>query len=486
MASALRLPVLAAGAAAAAAQWNQFTRCALTGTCVTFTLSLSNVQPSAFWSLGTTIPFSEEVVEALNLPANGVNMGDIGNIIPGSQTNQVGLNYVLIQRTDNGDLIYRGADPQVAGSIADTKVGFFNGGGPQYVSQQALLATTNVYYQYSGATTVDEANKIGSRIFINKAKICDHLVAQLAAYQSDPWADGLTCAITMPVGFPAGPTPLPSAAPSIAAGTGATVNYIHFVFNIVGASPAKLSSASGRAALESALAAAIMVGPNFIAGGGTSSGEQSTGRVFDMTTLIKTVLTPSTLSLTSALGSEVYFRATSARRLNVAEDQEAAGPRELQSSVPIEWHASVTFGSPQVAFQVGQLLVSNRIAWATTLATSLTAVDAANFPANSVTTSLAQPIMYPLGPSFSPSPSPSATKGAAAGVLNAAGSSSSSSSSSSSGELAGLAALLVVPIGAALWYFWKRDRMTQRSKAPSAGKSAAAGIASTNPLRSAV
>ena len=167
--SSLRLSVLAAGAAAAAAQWNQFTRCQITGTCVTFTLSLSNVQPSAFWSLGTTIPFSEEVADALNLPANGVNTGDIGSIILGSQTNQVGLNYVLIQRSDTGDLIFRGGDPGVAGSIVDTKVGYFNGGGPQYVSAQALLATTNVHYQYSGATTVEEANKIGSRIVTNKA-----------------------------------------------------------------------------------------------------------------------------------------------------------------------------------------------------------------------------------------------------------------------------------------------------------------------------
>jgi hypothetical protein len=224
--------------------------------------------------------------------------------------------------------------------------------------------------------------------------------------------------MTLPVGFPAGPTPLPSAMPSTPAGARATSNVIDFVFNIYGVPSATLISASARAALSSALAAAIMIGPNLVANGGGSSGGESTGRAFDMVTLVNSPLAPTTLTITSSGGSSVLY--PTSRRLSVAEDEHAS-LRALQAGVPIEWHAQVAFTSPSVAYQVGvqlnseaatpsprhvsanavrplntiRILAANTIQWATTLATQLMTQDAADFPPGKVVTSLAQPILYP-------------------------------------------------------------------------------------------
>ena len=174
---ARRPAALAAGLAAAAllaapasAQWSQNTRCQLTGTCVTYVLSFTSMQPDTWWSLGTTIPAGKAVGDALNNPANGVNLGDVGTIVEATQTTQVGNNYVLIQRTDNNNLIFRAGDPGVPGSNTDSGVGYFNGPFPGSATAAALLATTNVYFEYSGATTVAEANTIGQRIVANKVR----------------------------------------------------------------------------------------------------------------------------------------------------------------------------------------------------------------------------------------------------------------------------------------------------------------------------
>ena len=210
--------------------------------------------------------------------------------------------------------------------------------------------------------------------------------------------DGVAVAINLPVSFPAGPTPLASAIPSVAAGAAATVNSILFVFNIYGVSSATLASAAGRNALSTALAAAIMVGPNLVANSGSSTGAVSTGRAFDMTTIISTPLAPVTLALTSSGGSTVFYP-TSRRLLGEAAAAEEAGARGLQAAAaPIEWHVSVVFATPQVAYQVGQLLITNVIQWGTLLATELSTVNPTDFPAGTVQTSLAQPIMYPQVP----------------------------------------------------------------------------------------
>ena len=170
MRSPLLLLAAALTASLARAQWNQFSRC-LTSPCVTFVLSFTGMQPDTWWSLGTTIPANAAVVAALNNPANGVNLGDITPIVAGTQTVQVGNNLVLVQRMDNNNLIWRAPDPAVPGSLSDPNAGSFNGPQPGSASAAALLATTNVYYQYSGATTVAEANLIGSRIAANKVRV---------------------------------------------------------------------------------------------------------------------------------------------------------------------------------------------------------------------------------------------------------------------------------------------------------------------------
>jgi hypothetical protein len=397
-ASASRLALLLALAAGASAQWSQFTRCQISGTCVSYVLSFTGMQPDTWWSLGTTIPAGLAIAAALNDRANGINLGDIGTIVAGTQSTQVGNNYVLIQRTDNMNLIFRAGDPGVPDFNTDPKNGYFNGPYPGSATSAALLATTNVYMEYSGATTVAEANLIGQRIVANKVKLCADIINRLPS--ADPWMDGVDVAIKLPVAFPAGPTPLASAIPSVAAGKAATVSNILFVFNIYGVPSTTLASAAGRASLSSALAAAIMVGPNVVANSGSSTGAVSTGRAFDMSTIISSTLTPVTLALTSSGGSSVFY--PTSRRLSgaaaataAAEDEDEAGARSLQQAAPIEWHASVTFASPQVAFQVGKLLITNTIQWGTLLGTELTALDPTNFPAGTVQTGLAQPIMYP-------------------------------------------------------------------------------------------
>ena len=361
-------------------------------------ISFTNIQPAAFWSLGTTQVMQSAVAAALNAPANGVNKGDIGLIIACNQNIKVGNSYVLIQRTDNGDLIWRAGDPGELNSNIDPQVGSFNG-PPENISPAGLLTTTNVYYQYSGATTVDEANKIGSRIVANAAAICADIVTRLTPY-NDPWADGLGCAITKTVGYPAGPTPLPSAAPSTPPGAKASTNYVDFVFNVLGVSGDKLASSSGRAALEKALEAAIMVGPNLVVNSGASSGSQSTGRAFDMTTIITQPFSTSTRTVTSSLGSSVFYSSSAPSRRLAAADEgsaEEAHARALQAPVPtaMEWHATVVFQSNAVAYQVGAQLDTNDMAWAKTLAVQLSTLDPVNFPPGTVDTSLAQPIMYP-------------------------------------------------------------------------------------------
>lgn len=483
-AALLPLVLLVLAAPAARAQANQWTACQNTGTCVSYTLSLTNIEPSTFWSLGTTLPFNLAVAAALNDPANGVNLGDTGTFEACSQDVLVGNCATLIQRMDTGDIILRSFDPSVPGY--DANAGSFNGPpfGPGNPSNPTAI--TNIYYQINSLTTAAVANLVGTRIAANAAKICASVRSQLNT-ATDPWNRGVSISLTLPVGFPSGPTPAPSALPSPIAGAAARTNVISFVFKVVGVSGGVLSSAAARHALEQALAAAIMVGPSNVGSSGSSGSGHSTGAAFDMSSIILTALTPVTLAVKSLDGAAVLYLSSAVAGgggsgLGSGSGATAAGTGSFA------WYASVTFDTPQTAFAVGKLLDTNVLQWAALLATEASAIDPVSFPAGVVTTGLAQPIMYPLGPSYSPTPSPSPTSGlAGAGSLSSSGGSGSGTSSSPAssgavigGVVGGLLGATVIAAGA-LWA-WKSFG-ARKLRGAGRGSPAPKEVAGLNPLR---